>query len=66
MSKSKKIVATVEELEKMKSNMFHTYKNMDELQTYFEKFSGSEKALCFTAMGLTVNTVISILQAHAK
>ena len=40
----------------IKSNgMFHTYKTMDELQDYFEKFNGTEKQMLYMGAMLMMN-----------
>lgn len=49
------------ELRGMQVNLFATHRTMDDLHKYIEQFSGAEKALAYTIMGITTNTVLEVI-----
>lgn len=49
-----------ENLRRMKVGVFATHDSLASLQTYVEGFSGAERALASTIMGITMNTTLEV------
>jgi hypothetical protein len=48
------------------NGMFYTPKNVDELMSWCENYSGSERIIAMTAMGMTWNLCSEIYAEHAS
>jgi hypothetical protein len=44
-----------------KCELFHTPDSMKELQDYIERFTGSERAIAYTIMGITWNLAAKVI-----